>query len=104
MGRKAHRAGRKKCVCSPIVQQNIGAFDVTVQEIVLVAKVQSQKKLPHERRNVLFAERHQTGLQQSHQVMVHVLEHQVKCPWNVKQRQRIQHSMQAIYLIETDVY
>ena len=66
-------------VCSsPVVQQNVGAFDVSVQEVVLVAVVQALHQLPHEAADVLVGELDQAWLQQAHQVVVHVLEHQVK--------------------------
>lgn len=66
------------CSVWPVVQQDVGAFDISVQKIVLVAVVQALHQLAHEAANMLMGELHQARLQQAHQVMVHVLEDQVK--------------------------
>lgn len=63
---------------SPVVEQDVGAFDVSVQEVVLMAVVQTLHELAHEAADVLMGKLDQAGLQQSHQVVVHVLKHQVK--------------------------
>lgn len=62
----------------PVVEQDVGALDVPVQEVLLVAVVQALHELPHEAADVLLGEGHQARLQQPHQVMVHVLKYQVK--------------------------
>lgn len=63
---------------SPVVEQDVGAFDVSVKEVVLVAVVQTLHQLAHEAADVLVGELDQARLQQTHQVVVHVLKHQVK--------------------------
>lgn len=63
---------------SPVVEQDVGALDVPVQEVLLVAVVQALQQLPHERADVVLVEVDQAGLQQAHQVVVHVLEDQVE--------------------------
>lgn len=46
-----------KCVCSlPVVEQYVGALDVSVQEVVLMAVVQTLHQLPHEAADVLVGE------------------------------------------------
>lgn len=62
----------------PVVEKYVGAFDVSVQEVFLVAVVQTFHQLPHEAADVIMGELDQAGLQKAHQVMVHVLKHQVK--------------------------
>lgn len=62
----------------PVVEQYVGAFDISVKEVVLMAVVQTLHQLAHEAANVLMGELDQAWLQQAHQVMVHVLKHQVK--------------------------
>lgn len=64
----------------PVVEQDVGAFDVSVQEVVLMAVVQTLHQLPHEAADVLVGELDQARLQQAHQVVVHVLKHQVESP------------------------
>lgn len=63
---------------SPVVEQDVGALDVSVQEVLLVAVVQTLQQLPHERPDVVLVEVDQAGLQEPHQVVVHVLKHQVE--------------------------
>ena len=63
---------------SLVVEEDVGALDVSVQEVLLVAVVQPLQQLPHERLDVVLVEVDQAGLQQPHQVMVHVLKHQVE--------------------------
>lgn len=62
----------------PVVEQYVGAFDVSVEEVVFMAVVQTLQQLAHEAADVLMGELDQAWLQQTHQVMVHVLKHQVK--------------------------
>lgn len=63
---------------SPVVEKNVGALDVSVQKVLLVAVVQALQQLPHERPDVVLVEVDQAGLQQAHQVVVHVFKHQVE--------------------------
>ena len=63
---------------SLVVEQYVGALDVAMQEVALMAVVESVKQLLHERRDARLVEVHQSRLQQTHQVVVHVLEHQVE--------------------------
>ena len=49
-----------------------------MQEVLLVAVVQPLQQLPHERLDVVLVKVDQAGLQQPHQVMVHVLKHQIE--------------------------
>lgn len=67
---------------SPVVEQYIWAFDVSVQKVVLVAVVQALHQLAHKAANVLLRELDHARLQQTHQIVVHVLKHQVKCTFN----------------------
>lgn len=52
-----------------------------MQEALLVAIVQPLQELPHEGLDVVLVEVDQARLQQPHQVMVHVLKHEVECTW-----------------------
>ena len=61
-----------------VIEKNVGALDVSVKKVFLVTVVESIQQLLHERRDTIVVERHKTTLQQTHQVVVHVLEHQVK--------------------------
>ena len=61
-----------------IVEQYVGALDVAVQEVALVTVVESVEQLLHERRDAGIVEVNQARLEQTHQVVVHVLEHQVE--------------------------
>lgn len=47
-----------------------------------MAVVQTLHQLPHEAADVLMGELDKARLQQAHQVVVHVLKHQVKSTWN----------------------
>lgn len=49
-----------------------------MQEVLLVAEIKSLEKLFHQRRYVAFAKRNKAGLEQSHQIMIHVFEHQIE--------------------------
>ncbi len=55
-----------------------------MKEVLLVAVIQSFQQLPHERLDVALVEVHKTRLQQAHQIVVHVLKHQVKRPCETK--------------------
>lgn len=57
-----------------------------MQKVVLVAVVQALHQLAHEAAHVLVGELHQAGLQQAHQVVVHVLEDQVERTWRGRPR------------------
>ena len=59
----------------PVVKKNIGALNVPVEKVFLMAVVQTSKELLHKGGNVFLTELHQARLQQTHQVMVHVLKH-----------------------------
>jgi len=59
----------------PIVEQNVRTFDVTMKEVSFVAESKAVNQLFHERRYMTLSERHKSRLEQSHQVMVHVLKH-----------------------------
>lgn len=45
-----------QCVCVPVVEQDVGTLDVSVQEVLLVTVVQSLHQLPHEAANVFVGE------------------------------------------------
>ena len=62
----------------PIVQQNVRAFDVPVEKVLLVAVVKAFHQLSHETAYVLLGELDQARLQKTHQVVVHVLKHQIE--------------------------
>ncbi len=49
-----------------------------------MAVVQTLHQLAHEAADVLMGELDQAGLQQAHQVVVHVLKHKVKSTWKQK--------------------
>ena len=68
----------KQLVIVLVVEQDVGALDVAVEEVARVTEEQSFQQLLHERRNVALAQRHQTRLEQTHQVVVHVLKDQVE--------------------------
>lgn len=61
-----------------IVHEDIAALDVPVQEVLLVAVVEPIQQLLHDAGIVRLVEVHHLGLQQPHQVVVHVLKHQVE--------------------------
>lgn len=61
-----------------VIEQNIGAFDVSVQEILLVAVIKALQQLPHERLDVVLVEVDQARLEQSHQIVVHVFKNQIE--------------------------
>lgn len=67
-----------------VIEQDVGALDIPVQEVLLVAVIQSFQQLPHERLDVALVEVHEARLQEAHQVVVHVLKHQVKRPCEMK--------------------
>lgn len=47
-----------------------------------MAVVQTLHQLAHEAADMLVGELHQTRLQQTHQVVVHVFKHQIEGTWN----------------------
>lgn len=49
-----------------------------MEEVLLVAVVQSVEQLPHDAGIVLLVKVHHAGLEQSHQIVIHVLEHQIE--------------------------
>lgn len=49
-----------------------------MQKVLLVAVIETLQQLTHEGLDVALIEMHQTRLQQSHQVMVHVLKYQIE--------------------------
>lgn len=49
-----------------------------MQEVLAVAVGQPVQQLPHDGRVVRLREVHHLGLQQTHQIVVHVLKHQVE--------------------------
>lgn len=61
-----------------VIEQNIGAFDVSVQEILLVAVIKALQQLPHERLDVVLVEVDQARFEQSHQIVVHVFKNQIE--------------------------
>lgn len=61
-----------------VIEQNIGAFDVSVQEILLVAVIKALQQLPHERLDVVLVEVDQARLEQSHQIVVHIFKNQIE--------------------------
>jgi len=63
---------------SLVIEQNIGALDVSVQEVLLVAVVEALQQLSHEGLDVALVEMDEAGLQQAHQVVVHVFEHKIE--------------------------
>lgn len=52
-----------------------------MKKVLLVAVIEALQQLPHEGLYVVLVEMDQTGLQKTHQVVVHVLEHEVKSTW-----------------------
>lgn len=60
---------------SLVVHENITAFDVSVEEILLVAVVEAIQELSHDGGIVLLRELYHPRLQEPHKVMVHVLKH-----------------------------
>lgn len=63
-----------------VIEQNVGAFDVSVKEILLVAVIKALQQLSHERLDVALVEVDQARLQQSHQIVVHVFKNQIESP------------------------
>ena len=69
-----------------VVEQNIGALDVSVQEVLLVAVIETLQQLSHERLDVALVEMNQARLKQTHQVMVHVFENKIESPWGGRKK------------------
>lgn len=65
-----------------VVEQNIGAFDVSVEKVLLVAVIKTLQQLSHEWLDVALVEMDQAGLKQTHQVMVHVLKYKIESTWD----------------------
>lgn len=63
---------------SLIVHQYVAALDISMQEVLPVAVGQPVEQLAHDGRVVRLREVHHLGLQQTHQIVVHVLEHEVE--------------------------
>lgn len=61
-----------------VIHKNIAALYVSMEEILLVAIVETIKQLSHDGSVVLLRKLHHPRLQQAHQVMVHVFKHQVE--------------------------
>lgn len=64
--------------CSLVVDEDVGALEVTVEEVLGVAVVKGLHKLPGQALHMLLRELHQARLQKTHQIMVTVLKHQVE--------------------------
>lgn len=63
---------------SLVIEQNVRTLDVSVQEVLLVAVIQAFQQLSHERLNVALVEVDQAGLEQTHQVVVHVFKYKIE--------------------------
>ncbi len=63
---------------SLVIEQNIGALDVSMQKVFLVAVIQALQQLSHERLDVALVEMNQARLEQTHQVVVHVFKYKIK--------------------------
>ena len=61
--------------CWPIVEENVWTLDVSMEEVTLVTESKAIQQLFHERRYVTLPEWYKSGLQQPHQVVVHVFKH-----------------------------
>lgn len=59
-----------------------------MKEILLVAVIEALQQLSHERLDVALIEVDQAGLEQSHQIMVHVFKNQIESPYG--ERRKIQ--------------
>lgn len=73
----------------PVVHENIGTLDVTMQEVLAVTVIQAVQQLLHNARIVHLVEIDHSRFQQAHQVVIHVFEHQIKRPLvlrNTKER------------------
>ena len=62
----------------PVVHEYVGTLDVSVEEVLLVTEVEAVEQLLHAGRNVVLVKVDEPRLEQTHQVVVHVLKHQVK--------------------------
>ena len=61
-----------------VVDKNVGALDITVQEVFAVAVAKTIEQLFHDGRIELLRKLNKTGVEQPHEVVVHKLEDQVK--------------------------
>lgn len=64
--------------CSLVVDEDVGALEVSVEEVLGVAVVKGLHELPGQALHMLLRELHQARLQKTHQIMVTVLKHQVE--------------------------
>lgn len=65
-----------------VIEQNIWALDVSMQKVLLVAVIQPFQQLSHERLDVALVEMDQAGLEQAHQVVVHVFKYEIESTWD----------------------
>lgn len=63
---------------SLVIEQNIGALDVSMQKILLVAVIKALQQLSHERLNVALIEMDEARLKQSHQIVVHIFKYEIE--------------------------
>lgn len=61
-----------------VIEQNVGALNVSVQEVLFVAVIETFQQLSHERLDVALVEMYQARLEQTHQVVVHVFKHKIE--------------------------
>lgn len=73
---------------SLVVDEYVGAFEVSVEEVPLMAVVQSLHQLQREALDVLLCELDHPRLQQANQVVVTVLKHQVEGTYGGEDRGR----------------
>lgn len=63
----------------PVVDKYVGAFNVPMEEVQVVAIFKRQKELLQERRNLELCEVDQVRLQETVQVVVDVFEDEEEC-------------------------
>lgn len=68
----------KNIANSLVIEQNVGAFDISMQKVFLVAVIQALQQLSHERLNVALVEMNQARFKQTHQVVVHVFKYKIE--------------------------
>lgn len=73
MGKK-----KKKKAILLVIEQNIGALNVSMKKVLLVAVIESLQQLSHERLYVALIKMNETRLKQTHQVVIHVLKYKIK--------------------------
>lgn len=69
-----------------VIEQNIRALDVSMQKVLLVAVIQPFQQLSHERLDVALVEMDQPGLEQTHQVVVHVFKYKIESTWDERKK------------------